>query len=166
MNKNNRHENIFQRKIYNFLLRRISFMLKENDKSGIEQINNNKLRTFLSDSQLDMLDKEIDTAVFLIVGRLCNGSIAPMQLNDRNKRRSAYIYYLRYLRDVLYEENSALAEKLAFDVYKDIQKNRQITPKSFFDEQYFRVLLPEVISGVSEEKERNRILNQAKSKVD
>lgn len=125
---------------YDRLCTHIEDFEKCNDTYHILNIEECELFEVLIPDQKNSVIEKSEQAYWSVINKLCSGKITPMMLNDASRTRSAYIYYLRYLRDTVLKEDHVKAEKLAEEVYTFIQTDDYITDKHYFDEDYFSVL--------------------------
>ena len=126
---------------YNILCMRIDSLVKKNDKESILRIEKTRLFQLLTPTyKKRIMDLIIDKA-FEVVEKLSSGKITPMELDERNRTRGTYIYYLRHLKYEVLPVDPIKAHKLALSVYLYMLQDKVIDNKSYFDEDYFSILL-------------------------
>lgn len=146
---------------YTVLCMHIDNLERRYEKYRILSIPETKLYSILtSKKQRDIIDNKIEEAAMSIVGKLSRGEITPMMLPEKCRTRSSYIYYLRYLKHAVLPSDPVKADKLAFEVYTSIMFNDLIVDKSYFERDYFSILLKGKKYGV-EQKEGNRFFDRA-----
>lgn len=140
MDNENKKASLLKQRAYHILKMHMKTLANRNDIKGLEKTLDSRLFKMLPSDLQRAMQEELFEAQYVIIGRLANGEITPMMLTAKNKRKSVYIYYLRYLRDVVHRENPAKAKQLAHDVLLDILFNDKIQNKDAFDDSYFSVI--------------------------
>lgn len=147
---------------YAVLCMHIDYLEKHYEKYRIMSIPETKLYSILtSKRQRDIIDNKVEEAAMSIVGKLSRGEITPMMLPEKCRTRSSYTYYLRYLKHAVLPSDPIKADELAFEVYTNVMFNDLIANKSYFDIDYFSILLSKGKKYGVEQKEGNRFFDRA-----